>query len=97
MDVKELWKPNRLPNGQKDVLRITPTRIAPTVLTPGTVPTFAFPTDKEIQPQVVTASAVQIQYSQNMLLNFNGLSWPHVSVATVVPLVDVLVPAKSVK
>ena len=24
----------------------------------------------------------QLQYSQKVLLNFNGLSWPHVSVAT---------------
>jgi hypothetical protein len=24
----------------------------------------------------------QLQYSQRVLLNFNGLSWPHVSVAT---------------
>jgi hypothetical protein len=24
----------------------------------------------------------QIQYSQNVILNFNGLSWPHISVAT---------------
>jgi hypothetical protein len=26
----------------------------------------------------------QLQYSQRVLLNFNGLSWPHVSVATLV-------------
>jgi hypothetical protein len=24
----------------------------------------------------------QLQYTQNVLLNFNGLSWPHVTVAT---------------
>jgi len=27
----------------------------------------------------------QIQYTQTVLLNFNGLTWPHVSVATLVP------------
>jgi hypothetical protein len=27
-------------------------------------------------------SSLQLQYSQTVLLNFNGLSWPHVSVAT---------------
>lgn len=27
----------------------------------------------------------QLQYTQRVLLNFNGLSWPHVSVATLVP------------
>ena len=26
----------------------------------------------------------QLQYSQRVLLNFNGLSWPHVSVATLI-------------
>ncbi|MBT0768175.1 hypothetical protein KIH74_04530 [Kineosporia sp. J2-2] len=26
--------------------------------------------------------ASQLQYTQNMLLNFNGLSWPHITVAT---------------
>jgi hypothetical protein len=25
---------------------------------------------------------LQLQYSQRVLLNFNGLSWPHISVAT---------------
>jgi hypothetical protein len=27
----------------------------------------------------------QIQYTQTVLLDFNGLTWPHVSVATLVP------------
>lgn len=27
----------------------------------------------------------QIQYTQTVLLNFNGLTWPHVSVANFVP------------
>jgi len=37
----------------------------------------------------------QIQYTQTVLLNFNGLSWPHVSVATLVPNdpVPVVLPA----
>jgi hypothetical protein len=29
-----------------------------------------------------TPNTVQLQYSQTVLLNFNGLSWPHVTVAT---------------
>jgi hypothetical protein len=28
------------------------------------------------------ADFLQLQYTQNVLLNFNGLSWPHVTVAT---------------
>jgi nucleoid-associated protein YgaU len=36
-------------------------------------------------PTQVSATYTQIQYSQTVLLNFNGLSWPHVSVATLIP------------
>lgn len=36
-------------------------------------------------PTTVEVTYVQIQYTQTVLLNFNGLSWPHVSVATLVP------------
>lgn len=36
-------------------------------------------------PRLLTVTSTQIQYSQLVLLNFNGLSWPHVSVATLVP------------
>ena len=30
------------------------------------------------------ASFLQLQYSQSVMLNFNGLSWPHVTVGTLV-------------
>ena len=33
----------------------------------------------------IDVSYTQIQYTQTVLLNFNHLSWPHVSVATLVP------------
>ena len=36
-------------------------------------------------PKTITVSSTQIQYSQVVLLNFAGLTWPHVSVATLVP------------
>lgn len=36
-------------------------------------------------PRPITFTFTQIQYSQIVLLNFNGLTWPHVSVATLVP------------
>jgi hypothetical protein len=29
--------------------------------------------------------SLQLQYSQRVLLNFNGLSWPHITVATLTP------------
>jgi hypothetical protein len=45
------------------------------------------------KPRSITIKTPQIQYSQQVLLNFNGLSWPHVSVATLVPASPVPVPA----
>jgi len=36
-------------------------------------------------PQSVTVTYPQIQYTQNVSLNFATLTWPHVSVATLVP------------
>jgi hypothetical protein len=44
-------------------------------------------------PRSIKVTAPQIQYSQQVLLNFNGLSWPHVSVATLVPAGPVPVAA----
>jgi hypothetical protein len=46
-------------------------------------------------PRQIKVAATQIQYSQHVLLNFNGLSWPHVSVATLVPASPILVPASA--
>jgi hypothetical protein len=36
--------------------------------------------------------STQIQYSQQVFLNFNGLTWPHISVATLVPSDAIPVP-----
>jgi hypothetical protein len=35
---------------------------------------------------------LQLQYSQSVLLNFNGLSWPHITVATLKLNVPVIIP-----
>ena len=40
----------------------------------------------------VTVATTQIQYSQKVMLNFNGLSWPHVSVASLVPASPIPIP-----
>jgi hypothetical protein len=45
------------------------------------------------EPRTITVTAPQIQYSQKVNLRFNGLDWPHVSVATLVPAAPVPVPA----
>jgi hypothetical protein len=46
-------------------------------------------------PRTITVTATQIQYAQKVFLNFNGLTWPHVSVATLVPAEPVAVPASA--
>ena len=46
-------------------------------------------------PRTITVAATQIQYSQRVLLNFATLSWPHISVATLVPADPVPVPASA--
>jgi hypothetical protein len=37
------------------------------------------------EDRTIDVSYTQIQYTQTVLLNFNNLTWPHVSVATLVP------------
>jgi hypothetical protein len=49
------------------------------------LPTFAIQAPHPSTPHPITVKTKQIQYSQTVILNFNGLSWPHVSVATLVP------------
>jgi hypothetical protein len=57
------------------------------------VPTFNVRPPIEIKtPRTITVSSTQIQYTQTVLLNFAGLSWPHVSVATLVPASPLPVP-----
>lgn len=60
------------------------------------VPTFLVDPPHEItQPKTITVTSTQIQYSQNVFLNFAGLTWPHVSVATLIPQKPVPVPASA--
>lgn len=44
------------------------------------------------EPRPIKVFTTQIQYSQVVFLNFNGLTWPHVSVATLGPSGVVHVP-----
>ena len=41
----------------------------------------------------LTVRYTQIQYSQSVFLNFGPLTWPHVSVATLIPAAPIPVPA----
>jgi len=58
------------------------------------VPTFSVtpPYDLDV-PREITVQFTQIQYTQTVLLNFKGLSWPHVSLNTLVPADDIVVSA----
>jgi hypothetical protein len=50
-------------------------------------PVFAVtaPSKLPSESKTILIQGVQIQYSQTVFLNFAGLTWPHVSVATLVP------------
>jgi hypothetical protein len=57
------------------------------------VPVFSVTPPIQInEPREIKVKSIQIQYSQTVLLNFNTLSWPHVSVATLVPAGPITVP-----
>ena len=46
-------------------------------------------------PRTITVRTAQIQYSQQVFLNFNTLTWPHVSVARLVPGTPIPVPSSA--
>jgi hypothetical protein len=46
-------------------------------------------------PRTLKVISTQIQYTQTVNLNFKTLSWPHVSVATLVPADPVTIPASA--
>jgi hypothetical protein len=74
------------PTGQKSIL------LQPQAPNPNApLPTFEVHAGSThiTAPVTIPVNATQIQYSQEVLLNFNGLSWPHVSVATLVPLANI--------
>jgi hypothetical protein len=71
--------------------------VKPARVVPGQrVPTFSgiAPFDVDM-PRKLTVKFTQIQYTQTVLLNFSGLTWPHVSVNTLVPADDIPVPASA--
>ena len=72
-----------------------PLLISPEKVVPGQpVPAFLVnPPIATTLPKTIKLTYTQIQYSQLVLLNFNKLSWPHISVATLVPANPIPVPA----
>lgn len=53
---------------------------------------IAHPPIEITAPKTIKVFSTQIQYSQQVFLNFNTLTWPHVSVATLVPAGAIPVP-----
>jgi hypothetical protein len=51
------------------------------------------PTKNITAPKQIVVPFTQIQYSQTVFLNFNTLTWPHVSVATLIPADPIVVPS----
>ncbi len=71
-----------------------PLTLSPEPPAPGhPVPSFLVRPPIELPlPRPITFTTPQIQYSQLVELNFEGLTWPHVSVATLVPSGPIVVP-----
>lgn len=71
-----------------------PLKLSPSPPHPGAVvPVFEVNPPLEItEYKTITVTSTQIQYSQNVSLDFAGLAWPHVSVATLVPSAALPVP-----
>ncbi|KAF5563233.1 hypothetical protein FNAPI_2733 [Fusarium napiforme] len=61
------------------------------------VPEFYIDENVEIasSKKTVTVAYDQLQYSQMVMLDFNGLKWPHVTVATLAPIVSLKKPTLS--
>ena len=65
----------------------------PPTLAPTFIASVPFLPGKAFAGGTITIATTQIQYSQKVILNFAGLSWPHVSVATLVPAEPIQIPA----
>jgi hypothetical protein len=67
-----------------------PITISPVAVNPGQpMPSFFINPSVAIPaPITIPVTYPQIQYTQTVLLSFNDLNWPHVSVATLVPQIS---------
>ncbi len=61
-------------------------------LVPSFVAEIPFVPGKSFAGGTVRVATIQIQYSQKVMLDFAGLTWPHVSVASLVPAVPIPIP-----
>lgn len=61
-------------------------------LVPSFVAAIPFVPNKGFKGGHIKVATTQIQYSQKVMLDFAGLTWPHVSVASLVPAAPVPIP-----
>jgi hypothetical protein len=73
-----------MPAGTPPIVR-DPVQKGNVPLVPSFLAAIPFVPGKGFAGGTVKVATTQIQYSQKVLLDFNGLSWPHVSVASLVP------------
>jgi hypothetical protein len=72
---------------------LSPVATTPPTLQPKFVASVPFLPGKKFKGGTIYVTATQIQYTQKVILNFAGLSWPHVSVASLVPADPIPIPA----
>lgn len=70
-----------------------PLAISPDAAAGQQAPVFSAKPPYEItEPKTINVTSTQIQYSQSVFLFFDGLIWPHISLATLIPADHVTVP-----
>jgi hypothetical protein len=80
-----------LPEGTPPVT-LDPVQKGKVPLVPSFVAAIPFVPGKSFKGGTVKVATTQIQYSQKVMLDFAALSWPHVSVASLVPAAPIPIP-----
>jgi hypothetical protein len=81
----------RLPPGTPPVV-LDPVQKGSVPLVPTFLAGIPFVSGKGFPGGMVKVATTQIQYSQKVALDFSGLTWPHVSVASLVPASPIPIP-----
>ncbi len=81
-----------LPSGSAPIV-LDPVQKGHVPLVPNFIAAIPFVPGKGFAGGTIKVTTTQIQYSQKVMLNFFGLTWPHVSVATLVPAAPIPIPA----
>lgn len=71
---------------------LSPVKSSPDMVSPTFSALLPFVEGKKFVGGRIRVPGPQIQYSQKVILNFAGLAWPHVSVATLVPSDPIPIP-----